>query len=130
MTRALQLKKEKDILGFTCCNILISGLLLIVIVLFMLPLPLWFILTIFLFGGTCIHIESKYSKLALKERILESDVDKIIDPSVLLLDLDIYLMSGKSVNLYYDKYREIYQIITNDDLFEGKTLEEVLENLK
>ena len=130
MPRALQLKKEKDILIYTCCNILISGLLLLAIVLFMLPLPIWFILTIFLFGGTWIYIENKYSKLALKERILESDVDKIIDPSVLLLDLDIYLMNGNSVNLYYDKYREIYQMITNDDLFEGKTLEEALENLK
>ena len=130
MSRALQLKKEKDILIYTCCCMLISGLLLLVIVLFVLPLPIWFILTIFLFGRTWIYIENKYSKLALKERILESDVDKIIDPSVLLLDLDIFLMEGNPVNLYYDKYREIYQMITNDDLYEGKTLEEVLEKLK
>lgn len=130
MTRALQVKKEKDTLIYTCCCILISGLLLLAIVLFRLPLPIWFILTIFLFGGTWIYIENKYSKLSLKEHLLKSDIDKIIDPSVLLLDLGIYLMNGNSVNLYYDKYREIYQIITNDDLYEGKTLEEVLEKLK
>ena len=130
MNRTLQIKKEKDILIYTCLNILISSLSLFIVFLFMLPLPIWFILTIFLFGGTWIYIENKYGKLSLKERILETDVEKLIDPKVLLLDLDIFLMEGNSVNLYYDKYREIYQIITNDDLYEGKTLEEVLEKLK
>ena len=129
MTRDLQIKKEKDLLIYNCLALLAVGMIGFIVALFDLPLVVLFISFIGLFGGVHVYLEDVYHKLEQVETLLDAEIKIETDLSFLLVNLALELQKGNSINLYYDKYKNIYQAITNNDLIEGKTIYEVLENL-